>query len=140
MKKSFMIYLMSLLAVSLLLSGCSDDDDDAAKATGPGGFYWYLGEKNQSCDEVCASRGGYNEVTKTFAGSVADGDFSNQSNCLAVLEYLGAGDGSVDVNQGPEATGCFLRILQDGRYMSPEVTTSSASGGLNEARACACNE
>jgi len=53
-----------------------------------GGFCWYLGTANQSCDTVCQDHGGYHEATRFYAGS--DG---TTPNCTAVLNALRLGTG-----------------------------------------------
>lgn len=50
-----------------------------------GGYCWHMAPDRQSCAAVCSSRGGYNQATRTFAGS--DGTFSN---CLEVFNAIKA--------------------------------------------------
>jgi hypothetical protein len=49
-----------------------------------GGSCWYLAEPNESCTETCSTHDGYDEATKTFAGSAG-----TAANCKAVLNALG---------------------------------------------------
>jgi hypothetical protein len=99
-----------------------------------GGYCWYLGGLNESCTDVCASRGGYHEATRFFAGS--DG---TNVNCQTVLIALGYPyDDFIETEQG--GIGCFNVIQSNttvgGRDMTP--TTASATYGLGRRRACAC--
>ncbi len=115
-----------------------------------GGFCWYFGANNQSCDTVCATNGGYNNGTETFAGSGGSG-----ANCTAVLDALGQsqpGCTGAEARTGL-AVGCGMDFETANscptggstrnyvRYTSPTTTGSgsSASSSLFIRRACACN-
>lgn len=108
-----------------------------------GGFCWYFGSNNQSCDTVCATHGGYNAGTATFAGSGG-----TASNCKAVLTAVGAaGGGATPIEQasigGISALGCgsdYSDLATSYRITS--ATTSAASSSSNSSlffrRVCAC--
>ncbi len=48
-----------------------------------GGYCWYQSAQMESCAETCASRGGYNEATNTFAGAAG-----SDANCIAVASQF----------------------------------------------------
>ena len=98
-----------------------------------GGYCWYHGAQNTSCDEVCASHGGYHEATRYFAGS----DGSNQ-NCMDVLGALGIHEGTFyETAQG--GIGCFTISGAPYRYRDTQTTTASATYGTpGRRRVCAC--
>ena len=105
---------------SFTLGGCS--------GVTVGGYCWYLSDAD-SCTNTCSSRGGYNEATRTYAGS----DGSN-SNCEAVLDALGGSDNSAS-NTSSYSNGCH--IYSGSYYRDTSTTTAGADNGAD--RACACN-
>ncbi|MFO8074050.1 MAG: hypothetical protein R6V85_19500 [Polyangia bacterium] len=96
----------------------------------PGTFYkgarWYSGDAGESCADVCEGRGGYDEATRTVAGS--DG---GNVDCRLLLGTLGSGY--------PYAggVGCVYVTDLSMRYRDVAPTTSSASCPTCR-RACAC--
>jgi hypothetical protein len=101
-----------------------------------GGYCWHLGAESTSCDAVCGFYGGYDEATRTFAGS--DG---SPSNCRTVLEALGIPlDDFFETAQG--GIGCFGIKNTSGNYFGywdSQPTTASATYGVpGRSRACAC--
>ncbi|WP_236619925.1 FG-GAP repeat protein [Micavibrio aeruginosavorus] len=95
-----------------------------------GTYCWYYGGDGQSCNTVCASRGGCNATGLSYAaGSTA--------NCTAVLDAIGA-PGAGYYFQGYAAlnVGCSY-AMGNGRVRD----TSNTCGGSVAAtlRACACN-
>ncbi|MBI5534295.1 MAG: hypothetical protein HY898_16340 [Deltaproteobacteria bacterium] len=102
-----------------------------------GGFCWYLGvSEAQHCGLVCGSHGGYNDGTRTFAGSSG-----TDANCQAVLDALNAPGGTVSTLVGSgSGVGCFFMTMASDRYrVADEPTTSNATYTLAQ-RACACNQ
>lgn len=97
-----------------------------------GGYCWYSGADGQSCTDVCASHGGYNNATGTFAGSSG-----SNSNCNAVLTMLGKGTGNAgDTSVG--GIGCYVSFSNSrGRSINP---TTAAATNTYASRACACND
>jgi len=126
MRRLVLLAFLVLAALPSEATACAISPDGVSV----GGSCWFLGEPNQSCDEVCDLRGlNYSVATRTFAGS--DGSISN---CREVLTALGA-----DWSTGGDATcssglGCTFDGANAVRCTTP--TTSSASSGLQ--RACAC--
>lgn len=95
-----------------------------------GGSCWYYGADGASCADTCSTRGGYDEATRTFAGS--DG---SDANCDAVLDAIGAP--SATLGTFALAHGCSFFNGQRRRYSAP-TTAEAATAGIR--RACACNE
>jgi hypothetical protein len=127
-----------------LAAGGGDGDDGGGVSTSVctpvGGYCWYLSAHYRSCEQVCASYGGYHEATRTFAGS--DG---TDSNCWAVLSALGAPadtDGVVSTDSNPYLPlGCCYYYESEEqevvwiRYTAPTQPAVSSW----DYRACACN-
>jgi hypothetical protein len=97
-----------------------------------GGALWVLGAVSQSCDAACGNHSlTYNSATATYAGSSG-----SAPNCLAVLNALNAGSGSVGSPVCSTGLGCFI-IGSVRERCSNDTTTSAASLG-GATRACAC--
>lgn len=112
-----------------------------------GGYCWYQGNYNASCTTTCASHGGYNAATLTYAGSSG-----TNANCKAVVETLiGTTVDAATNSTGTKAVGCVYRYYYDDQYQFTETyahryttpaTTEAATisaGTYTEYRACACN-
>jgi len=102
-----------------------------------GGFCWYLGvSETQHCGLVCGSHGGYNDATRTFAGSSG-----TNANCQAVLDALGAPGSTVSTLVGSGAgVGCFFMTLASDRYRVADTDTTANATFTLAQRACACNQ
>jgi hypothetical protein len=123
-----------------------------------GGHCWYLlsGDTNlahvgKSCEWLCQSHGGYNEATRTYAGS--DG---TDANCTAVMNALGVSGSATAQNCTPldidplrTAIGCNfstvpIPIIGGLLRLPPKRCTApqTIAGGITllYGRACACNE
>ncbi len=115
-----------------------------------GGFCWYFGGNDQSCDLVCSGRGGNNSAgTTDFAGSNG-----SNTNCVGALDALGQSQPGCTgaENRTGLAVGCGMDFETSNscpsggstrnyvRYTSPATIGGAASGaGLSFRRACACN-
>lgn len=101
-----------------------------------GGYCWYLGAENASCDTVCSTHGGYNDGTRLFAGSSG-----NTDNCKSVLNALKI-PFSQFYNTSQGGLGCFAIPNTSGNffgYWDQQPTTSSATTSTaGRRRACAC--
>jgi len=75
-----------------------------------GGFCWYFGDVNLSCNVVCALHGGYNDATRTYAGS--DGSPNNCKTILTALNIIQ--DDFYETAQG--GIGCFTIQNTSGNY------------------------
>lgn len=101
-----------------------------------GGFCWYFGNENLSCNGVCASHGGYNDATRTYAGS--DG---SPNNCKSIITALNiTQDDFFETTQG--GLGCFAIQTTSGNYYGywdKQPTTADATYATpGRRRICAC--
>ncbi|MEQ1565773.1 MAG: hypothetical protein ABMA64_09065 [Myxococcota bacterium] len=105
-------------------------DTAVAACTEVGGVCWYLGDAGASCTDTCAAHGGYDEATRTYAGS--DGTLDQ---CYEVLDALAAGSFSFgDTTNGP-GLGCYVEFGDRVRTTFP---TDEGATFFGVARACAC--
>lgn len=96
-----------------------------------GGYCWSLGAANQSCDTVCATKGGCNLTgIRDYAGSGG-----NATNCTAVLTALFGAITAADVGASPH--GCVITFGSIGMRFT--ATTTCAAAAADTQRACACN-
>jgi prepilin-type N-terminal cleavage/methylation domain-containing protein len=100
-----------------------------------GGFCWYLGALNTSCDTTCTAHGGYNAGTLSYAGSGG-----TLAQCRSVLVALQGTDGInwFDNNTAGIAYGCAYRTASSFTFRYYGSPTTSASASINFQRACAC--
>jgi hypothetical protein len=148
--KTHWMLLMVVLGVIVMAVSCGDDDDDDNPVTPSScggievaGYCWYLGNEEESCDTVCANRGGCNAAGITYVGNQG-----SSATCETVLNALNApadamGDGTDEVWVGDSPgveTGCA--VDSSGGIIDRVVYwpgTCSASD-IDESRACACNQ
>jgi hypothetical protein len=112
------------------------DPNGAAGCAGKivGGYCWYLGASARSCEQVCASRGGANAATITYAGTGG-----TNAQCNSVLTALGVpGTMTGDAGTCHAALGCGLLFGVRGRCVNAPTTTA-AWYFIGNQRACACN-
>ncbi len=105
----------------------------ASGGTAVGGFCWYLGAENASCDATCSGIGATcAAATITFAGS--DG---TSENCQNVLAALGVVEPFTESSECLDGFGCaVIPGFVAARCTAPPTTC--AAGGATVARACAC--
>lgn len=98
-----------------------------------GGHCWYLGTFGASCTSVCASRGGYDPATSTYAGRAGTGQ-----QCENVMVALGLASGVISTScSATPAAGCLLHTNSNRvRCTNAETTASAANASYR--RACAC--
>lgn len=106
-----------------------------------GGYCWYLGAQNESCDTVCATRGGNTMGTIQYTGSAGTDD-----NCIVVLNAVGAKTATFSPNGNPlemkARMGCGLFSMSmsgsiwRGRYYG--ATTTFADYEYETNRVCSC--
>jgi hypothetical protein len=97
-----------------------------------GGFCWFLGTHDASCDVACAIQGrAYDSATETHVGSGG-----SDANCVAVLDALGVPAGPLTTSTGCfDGVGCFYAPpLGRVRCAFPPTNSTSSSSQ----RACAC--
>jgi hypothetical protein len=101
-----------------------------------GGYCWYFGDENLSCNGVCASHGGYDDATRTYAGS--DG---SSNNCKSIITALNiTQDDFFETTQG--GLGCFAMKTTSGNYYGywDEQPTAAEATYVTPGRQriCAC--
>ena len=98
-----------------------------------GGFCWFLGMPDASCDAVCALAGrAYDAATESYAGSGG-----TDGNCAAVLDALGVPAGPLQTSSTCfDGVGC-LHTLAEGRARCSAPPTNSDGAGAFR-RVCAC--
>jgi hypothetical protein len=103
---------------------------------------FYLGEPNHNCIEACESRGGYNERSPEYVGTMIDG--GSEENCAAILpSLLGWGYGYVKswslqpIGQG---LGCHLSTLSGGLFYGWDVPFDETHKNIYARRVCGCGE
>lgn len=104
-----------------------------------GAICWYYGGNNETCTNRCATFGGYDNATETYAGRTG-----TNANCRAVLDALAAPGAAVADDNGGLSAGSSLGCHYDGNKAEERVrgvrNNSTAGGsGNNRFRACACN-
>lgn len=126
--------LTSVATINVSTSGTIGSGGTLANCAGvqAGGFCWYLGAINQSCNSVCSTRGGPTNYN-AYAGSAG-----TDANCGAVLGLLGVtGPASSDSTICSAGWGCYtVAGIEKSRCTNMQVTSdiSSPSGRL----ACSC--
>jgi hypothetical protein len=119
------------------------DSLSAPAACGAGGVRiagacWYLGAYDQSCLDVCASRGGYSPVTASYVGAPSQG--GSLSNCQQVLSALGY-PGTVYEGVRSDSLGLGCNRWNNGGLWwqsSPAFDPASKTTGGAAQLACAC--
>lgn len=147
------------LFVGLAIQECLGEiSAGLAGGTPLGGSFWFLGEIDQSCDEVCAAKGlTYDSATASFAGANSDG--GTLGNCDALINSLPLPPvGPCDTNYNTTAldfnlgvgVGCFWSPSDvntcDGEppiynwfpFRDHLEPTTSAAKNFGAARICAC--
>ena len=154
-RRPWMVTLGVFCAVVLggMLSGRQEESDtpiapevEPCDGASVGGACWYYGEIGDSCEVVCAPHGGYDEATRTYAGSA--GTDSQCTQVLQALEALADTDGLLTVYTEDQGLGCHVweialgtEGLQAQWYRSLTPTTpQAASADPWMRRACACQQ
>lgn len=106
-----------------------------------GGACWYLGELDQTCDDVCAERGGFAPAALAAAGTPAQG--GSLEGCTAVLQALGALPGVVTEGFREDGLGfgCHLFVDPSGAatawwLTAPDLSPTAANPSAR--LACGC--
>ena len=81
--------LLPCISLVILTACKGDSDSSACDGEVVGGFCWYLGELDQSCNDVCDERGGFDDATTTWAGAREADDRSNIDICMLFAEAFG---------------------------------------------------
>lgn len=124
----------------LLASACGGEDEPSCGGTELGGACWYKGALGESCTQVCASRGGYDAATASWAGSPAPGDRGNAANCAALAAALSTHpfQPSVDNINGLDDFGCLEEPGKSRTELVSVAATTESGANAVAARFCAC--
>ena len=99
-----------------------------------GGYCWFLGAVNRSCNTVCAAHGGF-EPSLPFIGSRAQG--GSLSRCDAVLTVLTTeGNTTSGLRQDGRGVGCHL--FEGVRWWLDSPNFSSSAYHYKARLACSC--
>lgn len=142
------IFILAILSSCGQTGGSAPNPNASAGSTGSGdstvtcgsggsvvnGVCWYYAADNQSCTALCATRGGYNAATLTYAGSAG-----SAANCLAVMDAIGAPGGAITSQGCGVAVGCVFDSATPGRFLCTSPATNAGDAYLGGRRACACN-
>ena len=93
------------------------------------GYRFYLGQTAQSCTDVCAGYGGYNDAGTEWATT-------NTTTCSNVMDALGAAGTGATPGTTP-GLGCIVNTSND-RFQESSADASSTNPICR--RACACNK
>jgi len=122
-------------------AGASDAPAEASLPACSGarvlGLCWYLGAAGESCQQTCASRGGYDSRTAGLVGPTSQG--GSVDNCSAVVRALGHNTDAADgtradgIGIGCHLWGADAWWLHDGSNLDPSFSAPQAR------IACACS-
>ncbi|MGE0632709.1 MAG: hypothetical protein AB7O96_09890, partial [Pseudobdellovibrionaceae bacterium] len=101
--------------------------------TSVGGYCWYLGASGADCTATCASHGGYNSATDSYAGS---GDLSG-GHCDTITTAFGATWDEANDCGVSAGIGCIVASFSGMQCTEDAATASGAYTGVQ--RVCACN-
>ncbi len=116
------------------------DAERPCGGTVSGGICWYLGPLGESCNAVCADRGGFDASAAALIGTPnQSGSLDECSNVLVAL----LGDAGEEVQLGTQVTngvGCHVFGEEQERWWLTEPDFDP-DASLTDARlACGCNE
>lgn len=99
-----------------------------------GGYCWFLGAVNQSCETVCAAHGGF-VASLSYIGSRTQG--GSLSSCDAVLTLLtGAGTTQAGYREDGRGVGCH--IFEGSRWWLARPNFSATAFHPKAQQACSC--
>jgi hypothetical protein len=106
------------------------------------GACWYLGDVGQSCDDVCATHGGFSAGALAVIGTPGQG--GSLEGCTAVLQALGAFSGAVTEGYREDGLGlgCHLYVEAAGTEVAWWLTAPELSPQAFSAQsraACGCS-
>jgi hypothetical protein len=99
-----------------------------------GGFCWFLGAVNQSCETVCAAHGGF-VPSLAYVGSRAQG--GSLSRCDAVLTLLTA-EGATQAGYREDGRGVGCHIFEGNRWWLTSPSFSATAYHSKAQQACSC--
>jgi hypothetical protein len=100
------------------------------------GLCWYLGAGNTSCNDVCATHGGFDTNANGYVGSSSQG--GSLANCQQVLSALGIG-ATVKAGMRSDGNGIGCHLWNDGSAWWLDSPAATPDIAIPEARiACGC--
>lgn len=118
-----------VLSGSFSHTSCSAPPPPVCGGVQLGDYCWYAGNLGQSCDQVCASRGG--------CESADDLSYSDPNVCIAILDAVNMGlQGSFPAGQHMGSIGCAYRTSTSQRFNSFGYVCGSSDA--QQRRICAC--
>lgn len=99
---------------------------------------WHLGEAGESCNEVCAQRGGYDERGTPIIGS--DNQGGSLEQCTIILEALLNEAADTNDDNDNVGLGCHLRGNDEDRVWLDEPDFSPDESSDDARIACSCIE
>jgi hypothetical protein len=100
------------------------------------GACWYLSQFGDNCTNTCATRGGYNEATDTYAGG-----HGTTENCGKVMTALGVFTGFGIGELTGNGYGCSAINLMEGPVVVRFIDSTDPDGRVDGMqRACACQQ
>lgn len=115
------------------------DPSTVCNGTMSAGYCWHHDRDGESCDDVCAGRGGDHPASLYYAGS-----FGDWSQCKSVLDAIGNsfvqyyGTGDPVHEETSNGTGCFTSNLDYASWDPVFTQSNSARLGGTGRRVCAC--
>lgn len=109
--------------------GCAIKAACSGKIVGGHCYYWAT---NQSCDPLCADKGGCSIPGIHYTSM-------SQGKCLSIATALGGGVGIGNMNDNSAAgAGCFRTDGNIPRNISQSSCAATLSSGTTRQRVCAC--
>jgi len=120
----------------------ADAGTDSAQAAACGGdvvfdLCWYLGAANTSCDETCASHGGFDSRTASFVGTPNQG--GSRTECAELLSALGY-PGNVGEGLRDDGNGFGCHLWSGDRWWLRTPNFSSDVKAPDARVVCACRQ
>lgn len=105
-----------------------------------GGACWYKGAQGASCTTVCATHGGYDPATATYAGAPTANDRTNVARCMAIAAALSTKPFTTGVDnvQDPNDYGCVEEPDKNRTELVSLGATVAGGSNALAARFCAC--
>ena len=101
------------------------------------GLCWYLGNAGQTCDQACASRGGFDATSSAYVGGTGQG--GSVAECGAVLTALGHAAPAGASTRG-DGVGLGCHVWSGTSYWLRDDTFGPDQSMPPASIACACND
>ena len=100
-----------------------------------GGYCWFLGGTQQSCNAACAAHGGY-ESSLEWTGTTAQG--GSLERCDALLTLLQGYTAKITAGYRQDGRGLGCHVYQNGRWWLVDPAFSPAASYLKTRIVCSC--